>query len=169
MAKINVIDKPDVPFFFGKINRRPLVPRQAKRLATGLESSGIRCFVPEHMLPVIVPTADCVELEGLIKDVTAMQNVSILKLKENSVAKLVFASGQHRVAAAKLLGEKFQKRIAEITNSIKKIGSENTEKMTTLEEALAAEKVKLEDVKYWGVTVYNESKQNINIYYYYYY
>jgi hypothetical protein len=162
MAKINVLE-PTIPFFFGKYNRRPLELRQAKRLAGAIGSEGNRGYAWEHMLPLFLPNADCVESEGLIKDVTATQNLKLLKIKDQAVTQLVFGSGQHRVAAARMSATKIKKRISEITSAIKKMqsGPENTLRVatiTTLEGELAKENAKLEEVTFWGVKAFDESK-----------
>src|SRR5277367_3223224 len=126
MAKINVIeDPPFLPFFFGKYNRRTLEKRQAKRLASSFDSDAVRGFEPEKMLPIFLPSADCVELDGLIKDVSATQNMSMLTLTEKgrSLTHLVFGSGQHRVAAARMMASIVKNRIEKIMSDIQKLQS----------------------------------------------
>jgi hypothetical protein len=79
MGKLNIVDKPEIPFSFGKYNRRPLNLSQARRLAASIDSEGVRSYAPENMLPVFVFSADCIEVEGLIKDISGTQNMTEIR------------------------------------------------------------------------------------------
>ena len=88
--------------------------------------------------------------------------MSILRFTEKGkqMSQLVFGSGQHRVKAAQLYATKIKKRIADLTSQIKKLQSapQLEVKIKTLEAELAEERGKLEEITYWGLKCYDESK-----------
>jgi hypothetical protein len=157
MAKIRVID-PIVRFKFGKYNPRLLDKGKARFLANSLDASGIRCFVPENMLPLLVPSADHVVLDGLIKDISATQNVTELELTKvgRERAYLTFASGQHRIEAVKIYVKGLEDELRALQKKIaaNKNPSDRSGDIAKEEEI----KEKIEKATFWGILVYDESK-----------
>jgi hypothetical protein len=161
------ITNPAITFKFGELNSRKIDDRQLKLLRKSLDDEGHIWYRIENMLPLIVADPSWIDEKTLTKDVTQgtkMPNLALTKAGHEKMSAWVMAGGQHRVKAVEQILstktrdlDKLQKE-RNATTSKKGDPSKRATTITHLDEAIRAKSKELEDLKWWGVIVYDKRK-----------
>ena len=162
ICRIDLFDPP-AKIQFGRWNKRPLVEKEAKKLATSISMSKFRPFATGNLLPLIIPRTalhpSCIQLSH---DVEAAPMLELTEEAKASGALLNFAGGRHRQRATKILQDRMTERIGTMEEKQSKLmkgelkGGEA--KIGMLEEMLEKERAIRDKIGIWGVIVYDEGE-----------
>ncbi|KAG2122720.1 hypothetical protein DEU56DRAFT_760253 [Suillus clintonianus] len=103
IGKINIL-KIDNELRFGKYNDRPERKSEINKMVTSFEAHGIQAFSQINALPIIIHRSRLSEeqtFEGEWNDPSKLEEVHIMDQEA-----IVFASGQHRVAALRKMQQR---------------------------------------------------------------
>ncbi|KAG0694776.1 hypothetical protein DFH29DRAFT_1072779 [Suillus ampliporus] len=147
---------------FGVYNDRPENDTETNKLVGSFKSSGIVPMKDTSAIPLILDIKRVKNVKTLGNDFTVPDDVPELQLKDS--AKIVVASGQHRLSALRRyyqsLEDEYQaleKKRTKITN-LKHPSEEHVQSFNEMRDEMCSIKGVMEGVGKWGVVVYDQDR-----------
>ncbi|KAG0697725.1 hypothetical protein DFH29DRAFT_1071474, partial [Suillus ampliporus] len=147
---------------FGVYNDRPENDTETNKLVGSFKSSGIVPMKDTSAIPLILDIKRVKNVKTLGNDFTVPDDVPELQLKDS--AKIVVASGQHRLSALRRyyqsLEDEYQaleKKRTKITN-LKHPSEEHVQSFNEMRDEMCSIKGVMEGVGKWGVVIYDQGK-----------
>ena len=135
---------------FGRWNDRKVKSQEVEKLVKSLEIEGIRRYVKENVIPIVVDEKD-VDVGKLAKEPSYGADVyPRLEFKINPTGPILAAGGQHRRAAILEISKKLKTDISELENQEPDDETQDARRKLKISE----KKRKLKRVGFWGIAVY---------------
>ncbi|KAG1717388.1 hypothetical protein EDB19DRAFT_1918386 [Suillus lakei] len=145
---------------FGTYNERPQKSTEVNKMITSFEMNGRQWFKEENALAIVIKSNRIRNLEDLQGEWDDADDLNEVKFVDEDV--LLMASGQHRVAALRKMGEGYigektalEKRSTRLAQSANP-SEDDVEEHDAIRARLAVVLGELETLGTWSVKLYNQ-------------
>ena len=148
------------PLKFGTYNERPEKETETNKMVTSFNMHGIQSLKEANALCVIVKRSRLATGQTFAGQWTKEESLQEIQFNDN--AEIVFASGQHRVAALKKMNKNTLDELSALVKRNTKLTElenpteEQVEEQHEIREQIGEAKGKLKRLGKWGVILYDE-------------
>lgn len=161
IGKVNVLAK-NLKLKFGTYNERPQKSTEVNKMITSFEMNGRQWFKEANALAIVIDPSRVRNMDELQGEWDDADNLNEVKFVDEDV--LIMASGQHRVAALRKMGEGYESEQLALEKKLKRLGGNANPSLDDVEEhdairaRLAVVLAELKIIGTWSVKLYDQGQ-----------